>query len=111
MSMALVTKGNSENMEFIGLKVTSKVIQQTALSNAQEQIAVAQVPDHLKDVFAGLNKSNRQRIRIGSILELGVGDTHAIWGTHNEDSEDFKNLYSFLSGYPDKVFSFALELL
>lgn len=98
-------------MEFIELKVTSKVIQQTAVSNAQEQIAVVQVPDHLKAVFGDLNKKHPQKIRIGSVLELDVGDTHAIWGTHNESSEDFKNLYSFLSGYPDKSFCFALELV
>lgn len=98
-------------MEFIELKVTSKVLQQTTVSNAQEQIAVVQVPDHLKALFSGINKNNRKKIRIGSVLELNVGDTHAIWGTHNENYEDFSNLFNFLSKYPDKAFGFALEVV
>lgn len=98
-------------MEYIELKVTSKVIQQTAVSNAQEQITIVRVQDHLKPLFGDLNKKHRQKIRIGSVLELDVGDTHAIWGAHNGSSDDFKNLYSFLSGYPDKTFCFALELV
>lgn len=97
-------------MEFIELKVTSKVIQQSTVSNAQEQIAIVQVPDQYKALFGSLNKEKSQRIRIGSVLELNVGDTNAIWGAHNGSYEDFRNLYSLLSKYPDKAFCFALEV-
>lgn len=109
-SIEVSNQRNSDNMEFIELKVTSKVIQQSIVSDSQEQIAIVQVPDKHRALFGSLNRKNPQRIRIGSVLELNVGDTNAIWGAHN-GNEDFRNLYSFLSKYPDKAFCFALEVV
>jgi len=98
-------------MDFIQLKVTSKVIAQTEKSVSQEQITIVKAPENYERRFLSANKNNYTRIIISSVLHLSVGDTHAIWGAHNTNSKDFENLYNLLSKYPDKTFDFGIEVV
>lgn len=98
-------------MQEIELKVTSGVIRHFLAQNprdwSQAQIAIVNPPFRA-------NARNRVEIRLGGIISLLVGDTHAIWHSHNVASEtqrkDFERLFLLLANHPDQPVAFSAEV-
>jgi len=92
-------------METITLKVTSNCLNhvKNARTWSQAQITIL----HPKFDASAKNKVN---IAIGGIINLVVGDTHAIWHSHNNTTEqqmkNFERLFPLLANNPDKEVKF-----
>ncbi|MPW31905.1 hypothetical protein F9L16_23400 [Agarivorans sp. B2Z047] len=97
-------------MNTIKIKVTQKVLDQTAKSMNQEQIALSSIPKELAYCFQECTRSNKKTIILANSITLVLGDTSSIWRAHNNKSKDFDNLYTYLSSYPDKEFTFTCEM-
>ena len=92
------------------LKVTSNSLKQVKKEGKwhQAQIAIA------TPKFQATSK-NRQAILIGGAIKLTVGDSHAIWHSHNTNPEqqknDFEKLFMLLANHPDEKVQFSYNLL
>ena len=97
----------------ITLKVTSKVISHVinAQSKNQEQIALKVVSGQLLEQKHNITKSNKVDILVANQMTLTLGDTSAIWKSHQSDQVDFNVLFEFLSTKPDGEFEFTYELI
>ncbi|HDY7512065.1 TPA: hypothetical protein RQJ57_004338 [Vibrio vulnificus] len=100
-------------MNKITLKVTSKVISHVinAQSKNQEQIALKVVSGQLLEQKHNITKSNKVDILVANQMTLTLGDTSAIWKSHQSDQVDFNVLFDFLSTKPDGEFEFTYELI
>ncbi len=95
-------------METLRPKVTSKVLQQVQKAPGQKQIAVTWPDGSLAVLIRAANRRDRVRIRIADVLLLELGDTSAIWRSHNDQFQSsFDSLYAFLSRHPDEEFRFT----
>lgn len=98
-------------MQEIKLKVTSGVIRHIMAQNPrnwnQAQIAIINPP-----IVA--NAQKRVEIKLGGSISLIVGDTHAIWHSHNAISEtqrkDFESLFFLLANHPDQPVAFLADI-
>lgn len=92
-------------METITLKVTSGVLNHANNSKQWNQTQIAIVKPKFK-----ANAASPVNISIGGVINLVVGDTHAIWHSHNNDSElqkkNFERLFALLANNPDKEVEF-----
>lgn len=97
-------------MEFLKLKVTSKVLAQSQKAFNQEQIAITDPTEALAPIIAQASKQNRICLVFAGALTLYIGDTSAIWRAHNCQNEAvFDALFEFLSKFPDQAFEFVCE--
>jgi len=90
-------------MSFLTLCVTSAVIDQARLGDHQKQIAITNPSPDIAPVIAGASSSNRAAVHISDQFTLMVGDTAAIWRSHQVGIQlaDFDDLYSLLARRPD----------
>lgn len=92
-------------MSHIDLAVTSRVISQVEKAGAnQRQIAIKAASRDLLEKIATANKNNCVLLSIAPEMDLMVGDTGAIWYTHQETSDrrdSFISLYNSLAENPD----------
>lgn len=99
-------------MAEISLYVTPGVVDHTSATPAhQQQIAFK---DATPDIAAQLRAANRNRhvrLQLGGLLTIAVGDTGAMWRSHNHDSGDFDALFRLLGRYPGKPMRFVCEVL
>ena len=94
-------------MAEIILKVTSKGL---AYKDRVNKWSAAQIAI----TSPGFDANRDNMIEIEILLEwdaiLSIGDTHAIWYSHNDNTENkrktFKKLYSMLAKTPDKKHTF-----
>lgn len=99
-------------MNAISLSVTQK----TAAYLADQPAAGRQfaIKDASPDIRATLDKAGKMApvtIRIGHCLTSVVGDTHAIWRSHNLDClTEFDALFDLLALHPDVPMTFPCEI-
>ncbi|ELV8644547.1 TPA: hypothetical protein RQL13_004481 [Vibrio vulnificus] len=100
-------------MNKVTLKVTSKVILHISNSKAknQEQIALKVLSGQLLELKDQITKSTRVDILVANQITLTLGDTSAIWKTHQTNPAEFDLLFNFLSNKPDGEFDFTYELI
>lgn len=95
----------------ICLKVTAKVIEHSKGSINQRQIALTKPSESIVNVIKGCSKNNKVNIEFAGAFELTVGDTGAIWRSHNDENlEHFDGLYELLCLSPDKEFMFFCKV-
>lgn len=94
----------SANTEFITLTVTQPVLRQVAeKGESQRQIAIQGASAEILQRLRETRRENPLRILIGGVFPLTVGDTVAIWFSHQtegEEREDFISLYNLLARHP-----------
>jgi hypothetical protein len=94
------------------LRVTKAVIEQVARSDAnQRQIAVPWSHE-VEQVVGYPSKNKPVKIRVAGLFELLMGDTGAIWSSHQHTAQQVRNfdlLYELLSQYPDQAATFDLR--
>ena len=99
-----------EKMQEIILKVTSKTLTQVKKEDKWHQAQIAIVLPKFQ-----ATSRDRQEIIIGGVIKLVVGDSHAIWHSHNSNSKkqesDFKKLFSLLANHPDEEIKFVIDQL
>jgi len=99
-------------MPSITLTVTQKVLNHTATVPNQRQIAVQKPSEEIEPLVKTLTKNNQKIIRLGGLIMLKMGDSGAIWLSHNQDHEaDFNALFAILALHPDQGMRFECEIL
>jgi hypothetical protein len=102
--------GILHGMAYITLAVTAKVIQQAAdRPPNQRQIAIRNASRDVQSQIDAARKDNFVAIPISGEFELIVGDTGAIWYSHqgtNLQTSDFMNIYELLARRPDRPVTF-----
>lgn len=97
-------------MPHITLSVTGSVIQQVSAGHDfQRQLAVRNASPDLIALFDTASAGNRVLVAISGEFSLSVGDTRAIWGSHQapgQQADDFADLYSLLARRPDVPVTF-----
>ena len=92
-------------MPYITFSVTTPVIQQVNSGNQfQRQLAIRDASPELRALVGQATGKNRVDVSVCGTFKLSVGDTGAIWATHQDDgiqADDFTDLYSLLSRRPD----------
>ncbi|MEZ9534006.1 hypothetical protein BCT40_05930 [Vibrio lentus] len=93
-------------MDSITIKVSSKSIQHIANSQVrnQEQIVFKATSGKLVEKSPLATKHNMIKITVLGQLNLLLGDTSAIWRSHQENKSDFDALYDLLKQKPDAEF-------
>jgi hypothetical protein len=98
-------------MTYITLAVTSAVIRQVDIAGRdQRQIAIRDASPELLAQIQSANGRNRIPVPVNGEFELVVGDTGAIWSSHqtNEiEKADFNSLYDLLARRPDHSIRFS----
>ncbi|MEK6201310.1 MAG: hypothetical protein N2A40_02665 [Desulfobulbaceae bacterium] len=98
-----------KKMQEIVFKVTANSLKQVQKEDKWHQAQIAIVGTGFQATSV-----KRQEIIIGGVIKLIVGDSHAIWHSHNIISErqkkDFESLFSLLANHPDKNVSFLYEI-
>ncbi len=100
-------------MNQISMKVTVKALKHinSITSKNQQQIAIKAISGDLSSIVGTLNKSCKVNIKVSNQLLLSLGDTTAIWRSHQETPEDFDMLFKMLQCKPDKEFIFPYVLI
>ena len=97
-------------MPNITLAVTHPVIQQVqAGSHFQQQLAIQGASPELRALIDTARGANRVLVAICDVFELSVGDTGAIWASHQaagDQADDFADLYSLLARRPNVPVTF-----
>ena len=97
-------------MPFITLAVTVPVIQQVNQGHDfQMQLAIRDASTDLSDLIRTANAENKVTVLVCGVFMLFVGDTGAIWRSHQNpgsQTDDFDNLYSLLARRPDVSVTF-----
>lgn len=97
-------------MPHIILTVTNGVIQQVESGHPyQRQLAVQGASQDLRSLIDTASSANRLPIAICGVFELSIGDTGAIWGSHQAEghqADDFSNLYALLARRPNVPVTF-----
>jgi hypothetical protein len=92
-------------MQHITLAVTGRVIQQVQVSDdSQRQLAIQGASPDLGALIETASGGNRVTIAVCGTFELSIGDTGAIWGSHQaagHQVDDFADLYRLLARRPD----------
>lgn len=88
------------------LVITRRVLEQVEIGgDNQKQIALPNSSQDIRNQLKSINFENKKTIRLGNSIPLIVGDTGAIWRTHNEDRfADFDEIFNLLSRRPDEEF-------
>ncbi|WP_419655538.1 hypothetical protein Dvar_46230 [Desulfosarcina variabilis str. Montpellier] len=98
-------------METVFLKVTSNVLSYVGEADTQKQISIKASSSLLTEKIILANKTNKLLIRIANSIDLVLGDTGAIWRSHNQKYEkEFDTLFHFLRNYPDQEFEFICSI-
>ena len=99
-------------MNTISLTVTKRVINHLASGDfSQRQVAIRHASDQLRSAFATARKDRPIHICLGGYVNLVVGDTGAIWRSHNARNEPaFDLIYKLLALKPEKPMQFTCEL-
>ena len=96
-------------MNEVKLKVTSNVLRQVKQEDKWHQAQIA-----VTSPTFGANSKNRKEIVLGGVIKLAVGDTHAIWYSHNKTTDtqmkDFKKLFFLLANHPDEEMKFLYSI-
>ncbi len=103
-------------MDTVMLKVTRKVLAQSQNSPDQRQIAISDASNpELKAQFEMAGKNRKIRLLLARRISLCMGDTGAIWYSHNRASkknqDDFDQLFLLLAHHPDAPFQFICEVV
>lgn len=101
-------------MAEIGLRVTQKELDHVArVGKSQRQVGISSVSDDIAPRIRGRQKGQpRELLRLGGCIELVLGDTSAIWASHNSTRlREFDALYGFLSKFPDREVRFPCEMV
>jgi len=97
-------------MPYITLAVTQGVINQVNTGHTyQRQLAIQGSSAGLNAQIEAANKYNQVVVSILNGINLNVGDTGAIWASHQANgvqADDFNDLYSLLSRRPDVPVTF-----
>ena len=97
-------------MPHITLAVTGPVIQQVqAGQEFQRQLAVQGASPDLMALLNTATRDNQVPIAISGEFELSIGDTRAIWVSHQaagHQADDFANLYDLLARRPNVPVTF-----
>lgn len=97
-------------MSHITLTVTDRVIQQVQAGHGfQRQLAVQGASPDLRALIDTATGDNRVLVAVGGEFELSVGDTGAIWGSHQaqgHQADDFADLYALLARRPNVPVTF-----
>jgi CobQ-like glutamine amidotransferase family enzyme len=98
-------------MPHITLAVTDRVIQQVGGGHGyQRQLAVRGASPDLRALIATASAHNRVHVAICGVFELSIGDTGAIWGSHQaagHQADDFAGLYALLETRPNVPVTFG----
>ena len=103
-------------MDTVMLKVTQKVLAQSQKSPDQRQISISDASStELKAQFETAGKNRKIRLLLAKRISMWMGDTGAIWYSHNRASkknqDDFDQLFSLLAHHPDAPFQFICEVV
>ena len=97
-------------MPYITLAVTDRVVQQVAAGHAyQRQLAVQDASPDLRALIDTASANNQVPIAVCGVFELSIGDTGAIWGSHQNvghQAYDFADLYALLARRPNVPVTF-----
>lgn len=96
-------------MNTINIAVTKKTVAYLAdkPDNNQRQIAIQDASPGLRKALNHANKNTPVTIRLAGRITLIVGDTHAIWRSHNIDNVDeYDRLFDLLALRPDEPMFF-----
>jgi hypothetical protein len=100
----------SDAMPHITLAVTQPVIQQVQAGNDyQRQLAVQGASPDLIELLNTASADNQVLVAVCGVFSLSVGDTRAIWGSHQaagHQADDFANLYALLARRPNVPVTF-----
>ncbi len=98
-------------MSEISLVVTKGVSERCHLVN-QRQIAYRDPSDDIRSDLEKADGANRLTLTLGGFVRLQVGDTGAIWRSHNPNREAiFDALFDLLNQRPDIPMRFVCELV
>lgn len=107
-------------MKHITLCVTEAVVQHVnnvgvnkQAGQNQRQITIQDGSPDLLDTFRVARKDNQVLVPVSGVFELSVGDTSAIWATHQTEglqAEDFTSLYDLLARRPGRPVRMEITL-
>jgi hypothetical protein len=100
-------------MPTIKLRVTQAVVSRVnAGHTGEQQIAYRTDSPEIRQRLAQVRRHQRVNAEIGGSLGLVVGDTGAIWRSHNADrhAADFDWLYEFLAHRPGTELEFTCRI-
>ena len=101
---------DEEEVPFIDLAVTSKVLRPAQCNPNQRQIAIRGASEGIQTQIGTARKYNRIPLTVGDRGQLAVGDTGAIWYSHQGTSSQvarFQALYEELVRDPDQRVRFG----
>jgi hypothetical protein len=100
-------------MPEISLYVTRGVVEHSTVTAAdQRQIAYREASADIAERLRAANRDHRVVLQLGDLVLLTVGDTSAIWRSHNKErAADFDALFEMLARYPDRPMRFLCELV
>lgn len=103
----------SEAMNLLKLKVTSKVLNHvhSVADINQQQIAFLAISGDLREQASTIRKDRRYSVIIADQIHLILGDTSAIWRSHQDNTDGFDLLFQLLSFNTNKEHSFTYQLL
>lgn len=100
-------------MNTISITVTQKVIDHLKLqpSRNQRQIAIQSASSDISTALASATKDHQIALLVGNRIKLSVGDTAAIWRSHNATTEaEYDILFDLLALRPAIPMLFPCEL-
>lgn len=101
-------------MNTISLAVTKKVASYLADNPdiRERQIAIKDASTDIRMALDTATKDNRVSMLLGVRINLVVGDTHAIWRSHNTDCQaEYDCLFDLLALRPDDPMLFICEII
>jgi hypothetical protein len=96
-------------MPEIRLCVTLNVLNQLNNgNNFQRQLAIRRASDDIDTLIRTASAENRIQVDLLDVFTLVIGDTSAIWASHQQGQmlQDFNDLFSLLSRRPDTDVTF-----
>lgn len=97
-------------MPHIALAVTQKVLAQVEGGrDYQRQMAIRDASPELRASIDQASRENQVQIPVCGEFVLSVGDTGAIWASHQQtiqQERDFADLYALLARRPDTAITF-----
>jgi len=101
-------------MNTISLAVTKKVATYLAANPdvRERQIAIKDASPEIRASLDKATKTSPVTIRLGQRINLIVGDTHAIWRSHNTSRQaEYDRLFDLLALHPDAPMLFTCEII
>jgi hypothetical protein len=97
-------------MHHITLAVSQRVLDQVYAGDFfQRQLAIRDASPEIAAQVGQASSKNRVEVAVCGVFVLSVGDTSAIWGTHQSEGtqfQDFDDLFSLLARRPDMPVTF-----